>query len=68
MVLDSLLIYDSNKRELTNSDNNRLLAVFCKKNGKSEIIIVISMKNWSSVQNFGMIVYRESGFVQNGQN
>ena len=41
---------------------------FAKKSCQSEITIVISMKNWSCVQNFGMIVYRESGFVQNGQN
>ena len=50
------------------SDENRLLPVFYKKFSQSEITIVISMKNWSCVQNFGMIVYRESGFVQNGQN
>ena len=37
---------------------------FCQ----SEITSVICMKNWFYVQNYGMIVYRESGFAKKWQN
>ena len=39
-----------------------LQKIFCE----SEIITVISRKNWSYVQNFGTLEFRESGLAHNG--